>query len=123
MSFAGKIFAFLNLLGVLGVLAMGMMLYGKKSAWANANAQQVLRIEGLPLDAKELDGQGVPKIDNLSEANVKAVVPGQFVKTQVEEVDRVHKLVLAKVTEQQNKTDKLRVLADALLPFATDYRR
>jgi len=38
MSLFGKILAFLNLLGVTGVLALGLMTYSKKQAWQNACA-------------------------------------------------------------------------------------
>ncbi len=123
MSLLGKVFAFLNILGVVGVLAMGMMTYGKKIAWANANAQQELMLKGLPLNDQELDKQGRPRVDNLLDANVKVVVPGPVVRTQSAEVERVHGILQGELTAINDKPKKLARLADVVLPFATDYRR
>lgn len=123
MSLLGKIFAFLNILGVAGVLVMGMMTYSKKTAWANANAQQLLRLEGLPLNEQDLDKNGNLKLPNLNEANVKAVVPGPVVLTQVAEVQRVHGLVQGHLEKFEATPDKLLALVGVLKPFAQEYGR
>src|SRR5262245_29681420 len=122
MSLLGKILAFLNVLGVVGVLALGAMTYSKKQAWANAVALQELRLRGLPLDEKELDNQGVPLVENLNDDNVKALLGGRFVRTQADEVEYAH-AQLKNLETAGTQQDQIKALAAALVPFTTEFSR
>jgi hypothetical protein len=121
MSLFGKILAFLNVLGVFGVLALGLMTYSKKLQWQNAVEIQRMMLQGLALDNKQLDEESSGlAVDNQSDANIKQVVPGPFVKTQVEEVERVHNIVKSKIGAAPDAPSQLNELALALGPFAVD---
>jgi hypothetical protein len=123
MSLFGKILAFLNILGVAGVFALGLMTYTKKQQWQTAVALQEMYLKGLPVNAQETDEKGNNLLDNLSESNVKTLLAGgPIVKTQVDEVTRVHSS-MKQATEQGEVPAQILAKARALVPFATDAGR
>lgn len=83
MSIFGKILLFLNILTALGFFWLAGMDYGKRHTWSFAAFQHDLAIDGLPLDAKEKDPDGVPIIDRIPQKYVETL--GLKKKTQVEE--------------------------------------
>ncbi len=97
MSLFGKILAVLNVLAAICFLVVAGMDWAQRERWAYAVFRHDLLVEGLPIDAKEGDRDGSPRVDLLSDKTLAALFPSSPVKTQTEEVERVRKLVQAKI--------------------------
>lgn len=124
MSLFGKILAFLNVLGVFGVLALGLMTYTKKVQWQSACAFQELMITGLPLDRNQIDAEGFPSFDDLSPTLVKQLpgLQGSSLLTQIDAVEAAHGTVVDKTT-QGDTVQQIAALAPAAVPFTSDAGR
>jgi hypothetical protein len=118
MSIAGKILAILNVLAAIAFLAVAGLDWGKRQQWAYAVYRHDLVLDGLPIDAQEKGGDLKPRVDKLNDQVLAAIFKtGQPVKTQADEVERVRKLVQAKVDDAQaagTKTQKLARFLHAL---------
>src|SRR5436305_12465925 len=71
MSLFGKVLAFLNVLGVLGLAALASMDYARRQAWAYAVFRHDLVVDGLPLDRQATDDQGRPLYEKVGEQTQK----------------------------------------------------
>src|SRR5579884_1032668 len=71
MSLLGKLLTVLNLLGVVCLFFLLGISNLKRETWQRAVLLHDLAADGLPLDDKELDADGVPKARALSEAVLK----------------------------------------------------
>ncbi len=63
MSLLGKILALVNILAAVGFIYLAASDYGKRQQWSYAVYRHDLAINGLPLDEKEVDVDGVPQQD------------------------------------------------------------
>ncbi len=120
MSLLGKILAIVNVFAVIGVLLLGAMDYGKRQEWSYAYFLHGLALDGLPVTGAEKDPEGhllADKINDKTRASLFNAVGGQPVSTQVQEVERVHKLVQAKLDEA-GPDGRVQVLTRILLPLA-----
>jgi hypothetical protein len=106
MSLLGKILALVNILAAVGFIYLAASDYGKRQQWSYAVYRHDLAINGLPLDEKEVDVDGVPLVKNLSEATKTEIFQGlgQPVKTQLEEVQRVQNQLRSKIDDGQPLT-------------------
>jgi hypothetical protein len=121
MSLFGKIFAILNVIAATGFMILAAMDWGQRERWAYAVFRHDLLVAGLPIDAKEEEPDGTPRVDRLAPNTLNAILPastGTQVKTQSDEVKRVRGLVEAKVggsdvpgTRSQKLARYLRALA------------
>lgn len=119
MSILGKILAILNVLAVIGALALLAMDYAKRQTWAYAVYRQKLVIDGLPVDENEVDGQGHKLVDDLTPATQQDIFKGSSpVKTQLEEVKRVQNELNSKIQGAGDKKKQIYVLARVLTPLA-----
>jgi hypothetical protein len=121
MSLFGKVLAFLNILGAIGLVYMGALDYGKRYTWAYHVFWHELLIDGLPLDENVLDSQGhsiAKKIPPSLQQQLFAQASGQPVTTQQAEADRVSGLLKGKVEAAKTREAKMATYAWLLLPFA-----
>jgi hypothetical protein len=118
MSPFGKILAFLNVLGVLGFISLGMMDYARRQAWSYLVYRHELVITGLPLDKAETDKEGHLLWERMSQQTAKELFPTNPVFTQVEEVQRVKKALDGKLRATSEAKKQLHDAAVVLLPFA-----
>jgi hypothetical protein len=117
MSLLGKVFVILNVFGVLGVLFVAAMDYGKRHAWAYAVFRQDLAIGGLPLDDTVRDTEGNLIAERIGEQTQKELFPQNPVTTQVAEVQRVQALYKSQASAVSGRK-ALAFYATFLLPFA-----
>jgi len=121
MSLLSKVIAFL-------VAATGGLLFflagmdwAKRQQWADATLQVELMANGLPVDEKETDKQGVPKVADLRKPLVDSLFSktgGEPVKTQVDEVDRVKRKLEGFINAASDKPGQVKELAAVLLALA-----
>src|SRR5690348_9676421 len=96
MSLFGKFLAFVNVLAVVGTLALLTMNYSRTRAWQYAVYKVRLTIDGLPVDDEERDDQGQPLHLNINGEIQRELFPqGNPVTTQRKEVERVRQQVQA----------------------------
>jgi hypothetical protein len=121
MSLLGKLLVVLNA-AVLGLLVFLFMLdYGQRQRWAYNLYRADLVITGLPLDDRELEPDGTPKVANLPKPVQKEIFPSEPVGTQVEEVDRVGRKLQTLFDDPEVPGTKEQKLARALLAVARTY--
>lgn len=119
MSILGKILAILNVLAVIGALALLAMDYTKRQTWAYAVFRQQLVANGLPVDQNDVDGQGHKLADDLTPATLQDIFKGSSsVKTQLDEVKRVQNELNGKIQSAGDTKKKIYVLARVLTPLA-----
>jgi hypothetical protein len=124
MSLLGKILAFLNILGAAALLALGAMDYAQRKMWAFRVFQYGLVIDGLPVDAAQVDPQGRPIADKIGEqmqSELFGPVGGKPVVTQTAEVERVQRLLQARIDAEKDKKRQVLVYTRILLPLADTY--
>jgi hypothetical protein len=100
MSLLAKVLAVLNVLAAVGFATIAFMDWSQRERWAYAVWRHDLFVEGFPIDAKEKDAEGLPRVDKLTLAKATEILPsstGNAVQTQEQEVDRVGGLVQAKI--------------------------
>jgi hypothetical protein len=123
MSLLGKILAFMNILGAVGLLSLAAMDYSKRRAWAYSLTRHDLVITGLPLDAEQIDQQGRPLAEQLSDEVLDDVFSGlgSRVATQSEELQRIRGELDRRFSTATTPGQKVRVGATLLLPLARNY--
>jgi len=82
MSLYGKILAILNLLMLVALIALGVMDYGKRLELSSGLFTGDLLLKGLPVDANEIDGTGLPIEPRITPKILQNVVGGGNAKTQ-----------------------------------------
>src|SRR5262245_47048625 len=107
MSMLGKILAVVNILAAIGFIYLAASDYGKRQQWSYAVYRHDLAIDGLPLDEKETDLDGVARVKNLNQATQADMFQpagGQPVTTQLAEVLRVQNALHARIDDGQAMT-------------------
>jgi hypothetical protein len=127
MSILGKILAFVNILGAVGLLALVSVDFAKRQAWAHDDFMYQLRIDGLLLDdgIKDLEGQSIAgKIGPQTGADLFGQSAGEPVTTQKAEVERVQQQLTSAIQAASDPVAQAALYARALLPLArTNSRR
>lgn len=120
MSLLGKILAFLNILGMAGLMFLAMMDYTKHKEWLYANYRRDLLLIGLPMHKEETDPEDKSRLlyENINPQIQKELFPNNPVTTQKEEVERVKKALDAQLNAEPDKTKQTALLATLLLPLA-----
>jgi hypothetical protein len=122
MSLAGRIFAILNIAAATGFLLMAWFAWAQRERWSYEVYRHDLLVEGLPIDAKEDDRDGTPRVDRLSDKTLAAIEPsgtGTPVKTQQDEVKRVKtEIETKKIASNDVPGTKSQKLAQYLRPLA-----
>jgi hypothetical protein len=121
MSLLGKILTFLNMLAALGFVYAAALDYGKRQSWSHAVFMGDLLINGLPLDAKEVDPEGRNLAERIGEETQRKLFSqggGSPVTTQEDEVKRVQARVDSFISGSGAPPQQLGQLARVLMPFA-----
>jgi hypothetical protein len=119
MSLFGKILAFLNILAVVGALALLSMNYSRIRSWQYAVYKVQLTIDGLPVDRDSRDEQGEPLYLRVNSDIQRELFPqGSPVATQQEEVERVRQQVQTLVQAVPDKEGQIAQYSRILLPMA-----
>jgi hypothetical protein len=121
MSLFGKILAILNVVAAIAFFFLAMMDYAKRQAWADLALQRAVQLEGLPVDDKEPDTDGVPRASELRDAFLARLFQdsgGDPSRTQVQEVEKVKAKLQRRLTDEQVPGTKAQKLARILLPLA-----
>jgi hypothetical protein len=121
MSTTGKVFALLNLLGLIGLTILAAMLYAKTKAWSYAAFLHELYLSGLPFDNQQTDAKGNPLSQNISDqtkTDIFAQAGGNPVVTQLDELARVRKKWQGTIDSISDDNEKTRELARILLVLA-----
>jgi hypothetical protein len=121
MSLWGKIFAVLNIVAATVFILVAGIDWGQRQRWAYSVYRHDLLVEGLPIDAKEQDPDGTPRVDKLSPATLNAILPsstGTQVTTQQDEVKRVRSLVEGKINDNNVPGTTGQKLSHYLIPLA-----
>jgi hypothetical protein len=120
MSLLGKILAVLNVLGALGLVALASMGYGKHRQWAFALYVADLRVQGLPLDSKQVDARGRPLA--IGPQTQKELFGGNSpVATQEAEVKNVQQKWQQYIQQAPNNKQQCSRTAQVLLPLARTF--
>lgn len=102
MSLLGKVLVFLNVLAAAGFVYLAATDYATRQVWSYGVFRHELALSGLPLDEKEAGADGVPRVQDLTDATLKdafAQAGGNPVKTQTAELDRVRNALRSKVDD------------------------
>ncbi len=118
MTLLGKVLALLNIFGMIGLMVFALLVYAKREAWAYANYRFDLAANGLPQHKEEKDAEGNLKYEDLSEQTRSELFPNNPVSTQKEEVERVQKVLQAKLNGESDKPTQTALYATMLLPLA-----
>src|SRR5437763_2090598 len=92
MSLFGKLLAVLNVLAAAAVVYLAAADYGKRRAWSYSLFRHELALNGLPIDRDELDEDGAPIADKITDEALREMfspVGGDARPTQEAEVDRL----------------------------------
>lgn len=73
MSLLGKVLAILNLLTLIGAGFLGAMVYAQRQNWTHTIFLANLYLEGLPVDANEMDKSGSPVAPRIGPATLTAM--------------------------------------------------
>jgi hypothetical protein len=119
MSLLGKILTFVNVLAAIALAAVFMMDFSKRQAWSYANYVHDVAVAGLPLEADDQDSQGNMLFPDMAEETKQQWFgsTGGVVSTQKEEIERVKKLLDAKINSAQGDPA---AYARILLPLTTN---
>ncbi len=123
MSVYGKLLAVLNVVAAIGFFVIAGMDWGQRERWTYAVYRHDLFLDGLPIDAKEKDVDGKPRVEKFNADwfnQMFAKAGGRPVKTQMEEVDALQKQVQGKIDAEGGGT-KTQKLAHYLQALATTY--
>lgn len=121
MALTGKILAALNLVAVLLIVCVASADWAQRRAWGYALFREELTLDGLPLDDQEWDAvEGVPRVQRIGPETLRAMFQnlGEPVKTQPEEVVRLHGTLRASIEGAGREADQRRKLSEVLLPLA-----
>ncbi len=123
MSLFGKILALLNFLGAVALVYLAGVDYSKRQGWMHSVVMHEAVLRGLPLNNKELDKQGVPRVEQMNATDLASLFSsagGSPVATQVDEIARVQGVVQGKIPAAGTRPQTY-VLAGILLPLAESY--
>ena len=73
MSLLGKVLAILNLLTLIGAGFLGAMVYAQRQNWTHTIFLANLYLDGLPVDAYEMDKSGSPVAPRIGPATLTAM--------------------------------------------------
>lgn len=122
MSLLGKLLAFLNIVFILGTLALFGMNFAKRQNWEYAVFRHDLMMDGLPLDEAEKDALQQPAVSKIGEQTkqelFKQTSPPQAVTTQEAEVQRVKGQLDGQIQSAGDKKKQMLALARILTPMA-----
>jgi hypothetical protein len=122
MSLFGKILAIVNILAIVGVLALFSMNYNQRLKWQYEVFLGDLRINGLPIDDKEIDAQNRIAKEEISpkaqQDLFKQASPSTAVVTQKDEVARVRRELDNQIQTAADKNKQIAVLARILAPMS-----
>ena len=122
MSLFGKILSVLNLLGAAALVYLASVDYGVRQQWAYVAFRYDLMLQGIPLDANQLEKRGIPVVELLTDDALREIfsnVGGAPSRTQLDEVAAVRSRIDAAVAAQEaDKRAQSLVLANILMPFA-----
>src|SRR5262245_48343710 len=90
MSTLGKVLAFVNVFAAIAFVCLAAADWGKRQAWSYAVFRHDLLIHGLPVDDKQIDVDGEPLVNHLSDKTIAQILPSAPKKTQVDEARRRH---------------------------------
>jgi hypothetical protein len=128
MSILGKLLAVLNVLAAAGFAYFALMDWTVRQNWTSAVNRMALPVAGLPVSEDEVDPDGRPRIDKISDATLPdlfkpvgglpaaAVLPED--KTQFAEVKRVHDKLRKEIDQADGEAAKRKKLRSLLLPLA-----
>jgi hypothetical protein len=125
MSLFGKFMAVLNFLGVTAVIVMALMVYAKRTAWQYTNFRHQLAIDGLPISDADVDDDNFNRsrdLGSLTGSTLADLFPSNPVTTQLQEVERVKKIIDSKVAALSDNP-QIGLLAITLLPLADSAAR
>jgi hypothetical protein len=123
MSMLGKVLANLNVVLALAFAALIALDWGQRQNWTFGTYRAQLALDGLPVDETELDNEGMPRVNLLSDKTFKEVLPDvneatPEARTQVAEVKRVQDRLRAEVAAAGDDKAKRQKLASILVPLA-----
>lgn len=122
MSLFGKLLALLNLLGAVGLIYLASVDYSARQQWAYVVFRYDLMLDGVPVDDSQVDKQGQPTIDHISDETINELfsqVGGKPVRTQVEEVKAIQDSLNSQIQAlETNKRQQAFYLAGVLLPLS-----
>jgi hypothetical protein len=137
MSLLGKVLAILNVFAAIGFVVLVSLDWGQRQRWVYAVYRHDLTVRGFPIDDKETDPDGTPRVDRLSDYTSGQIldsvsVPGRKkgIKTQMDELDQVRNAVKAKLDDnapwdlgepEKPLTTREQKLAYFLIPLARTY--
>ncbi len=136
MSLLGKVLAILNVFAAIAFVVMMSLDWGQRQRWEYAVYRHDLMVRGFPIDDKETEPDGTPRVDRLSDYTSGQIldsvsVPGRKkgIKTQMQELEQVRNAVKAKVDdaapldvgEKEPLATREQKLAFFLLPLARTY--
>jgi hypothetical protein len=126
MSLFGKFMAVLNFFGVIAVFIMALMVYSNRKAWQYTNYRHDLAMYGLPVNKDQIDLQDYQRSLDLGSKTgrtLTALFPSEPVSTQVEEVERIKRILDSKLAGvNANREPHMDMLAVTLLPLAQSNR-
>jgi hypothetical protein len=119
MSKFGIFLAAFNIVAAIALAGVFFYDYTRRQAWAYANYVHDVAVDGLPTDADDADAQGALRHPDLAGQTKKDwfASTGEVVSTQKEEVERVKRLLDAKLAAAQNNPA---TYAGILLPLTTN---
>jgi hypothetical protein len=120
MSMLGKILAILNVLAAVGFFYLASQVWTQRLIWEDAVLQHDLMITGLPVDEGDKDQEGNPKFKDLRTPLLKKLFPSDLVKTQKEEIERIHKRLLGRLDDANLPGTKAQKLAGILVALADE---
>jgi hypothetical protein len=118
MCLTGKIFAVLNIVGMIALVILASMAYSRREAWKYANYQHQVALDGIALNKEEHDEQGNLLYRDMPKQFQKQLFPTEPVATQKEEVERVQKKLQAKIDAASDREQQTVVYATILLQLA-----
>jgi hypothetical protein len=123
MSIFGKILIFFYLLAVTVFLYVAAVDWAARYKWAYAVYRQELTLNGLPLDVKHEDEfYNEPEVDKLTDNTLQSIFTGfgSPVRTQMEEVERLHKRINEELAALSSEDAKRKKYAELFAPLANN---
>lgn len=119
MSLLGKVLAILNLLTLVGAGVLGAMVYAQRQNWTHTIFLANLYLEGLPVDANEMDRSGSPVAPRIGPATLTAMFGTTDVpSTQEGFVKAMAKDLVKKIKDEADPVKRaqlVRVYAQAMV--------
>jgi hypothetical protein len=121
MSTTGKVFAVLNVFGLVGLAALALMVYDKRQRWEYQNFLYDIVRDGLPVHSKQTDANGTELATRMTKQTQNTLFQNKNpVPTQVREVELVRDKVQKSINEAGDVNKQTARRAAVLLPLARD---